>query len=184
MIVWDQGTWEPHATDDPPPRSPPATSTRTSAGRSWRGRDPGAPGRGDSGKDQWLLLHKHDDFAVEGWDPEDHPRSVLSGRTNDEVKADPHRMWRGDLPPAQASIAIGDAAPSGPDPAELDALGALPGARAARGRSFGRRLKVTNLDKAIFPGRDGEEPITKREFIGYRPIAPPCCPTSRAGPST
>ena len=32
-----------------------------------------------------MLLHKRDEYAVEGWDPEDHPRSVLSGRTNDEV---------------------------------------------------------------------------------------------------
>ena len=39
--------------------------------------------------EQWLLLHKRDEHAVEGWDPEDHPRSVLSGRTNDEVAADP-----------------------------------------------------------------------------------------------
>ena len=30
-----------------------------------------------------------DDAAVDGWNPEDYPRSVLSGRTNDEVKADP-----------------------------------------------------------------------------------------------
>ena len=30
-------------------------------------------------------MHKHDDHAVAGWNPEDHPRSVLSGRTNDEV---------------------------------------------------------------------------------------------------
>ena len=45
-------------------------------------------GRGD-GKEQWLLLHKHDDAAVAGWDPEDHPRSVKTGRTNDEVKAAP-----------------------------------------------------------------------------------------------
>ena len=38
-----------------------------------------------------MLLHKRDEHAVEGWDPEDHPRSVLSGRTNEEVKADPDR---------------------------------------------------------------------------------------------
>ena len=43
-------------------------------------------------------MHKHDQYAVRGWDPEDYPRSVLSGRTNDEVKADPERMWRSDLP--------------------------------------------------------------------------------------
>ena len=46
--------------------------------------------RGTQGdKEQWLLLHKHDEHAVAGWDPEDHPRSVKSGRTNDEVKAAP-----------------------------------------------------------------------------------------------
>ena len=33
---------------------------------------------------------------------------MLSGRTNDEVKADPERMWRSDLPPAEASVPVGD----------------------------------------------------------------------------
>jgi bifunctional non-homologous end joining protein LigD len=167
VIVWDQGTWEPHATDDPAAAVAAGDFHADVSGQKLRGRlILVRRGHGDSDKDQWLLLHKHDDFAVDGWDPEEHPRSVLSGRTNDEVKADPHRMWRGDLPPAQASIAIGEAAPSGPDPAELDALDALPGS-GGTWEVFGRRLKVTNLDKAIFPGRDGEEPITKREFIGY-----------------
>ena len=32
---------------------------------------------GDGGE-PWMLLHKRDEHAVEGWDPEDHPRSVLS----------------------------------------------------------------------------------------------------------
>ena len=31
--------------------------------------------------------------AVKGWDPEEHPRSVKSGRTNDEVKAAPAATW-------------------------------------------------------------------------------------------
>ena len=43
--------------------------------------------RGD--KEQWLMLHKKDEYAVEGWDAEDHPESVKTGRTNDEVKAAP-----------------------------------------------------------------------------------------------
>ena len=33
----------------------------------------------------WLLVHKNDEFAVRGWDPEHLPRSVKSGRTNEEV---------------------------------------------------------------------------------------------------
>jgi bifunctional non-homologous end joining protein LigD len=41
----------------------------------------------------------------------------------------------------------------------------------------GRRLRVTNLDKVLFPGRDGEEPITKREFLRYTArIAPTLVP--------
>lgn len=31
----------------------------------------------------------------------------------------------------------------------------------------GRELKLTNLDKVLFPGRDGAPPITKRELIVY-----------------
>ena len=42
----------------------------------------------EHGKEQWLLLHKDDEHAVPGWDPEDHPRSVVTGRTDDEVRAD------------------------------------------------------------------------------------------------
>ena len=42
---------------------------------------------------------------------------------------------------------------------------------------FGRRLKVTNLDKVLFPGRDDEPPVTKREFIRYAArIAPVVLP--------
>ena len=32
---------------------------------------------------------------------------------------------------------------------------------------FGRELRVTNLDKVLFPAADGEQPVTKREFIRY-----------------
>ncbi len=85
------------------PRSRPAISTPTCTGQKLRGRfilvRRGEPDR--SGKEQWLLLHKHDEYAVKGWNPEDYPESVLSGRTNDEVKADPDRMWRSDLPPVE-----------------------------------------------------------------------------------
>ena len=96
----------------------------------------GGPGKEDQGeKEQWLLLHKHDEHAVEGWDPEEHPRSVLSGRTNDEVKADPDRRWHSDRPAAEAAEDL-DAAPDGVD-ADDDELAALDDLRPARapGRS-------------------------------------------------
>src|SRR6266702_8826895 len=122
-------------------------------------------GNGRDGENQWLLLHKRDNDAVEGWDPEDHPRSVLSGRTNDEVKADPERLWRSDLPPAQASVALRPPTVPGPGDAELAALDELgPG---GRWDVFGRTLRLTNLDKELFPARPGQAAVTKRELIGY-----------------
>ena len=39
------------------------------------------------------MLHKRDEYAMSGWDPEDHPRSVISGRTNDEIAKNPQRLW-------------------------------------------------------------------------------------------
>jgi bifunctional non-homologous end joining protein LigD len=42
---------------------------------------------GRDGKDKWLLIHRRDEAAVPGWDAEDHPFSVRTGRTNDDVAA-------------------------------------------------------------------------------------------------
>ena len=67
---------------------PPATSTSPSLGEKLRGRF-ALVRRGARVADEWLLIKKHDDDAVAGWDPEDHPRSVKSGRTNDEVREAP-----------------------------------------------------------------------------------------------
>jgi len=89
VIVWDWGRW----TADP---SVPDAAAALEAGelkvrlegeklhggfvfvRADFGRD---------GKDNWLLIHRRDDAAAPGWDAENHPASVKTGRTNDEVAA-------------------------------------------------------------------------------------------------
>ena len=174
VIVWDRGTWTPHATDDPAAAVAAGELHADVTGHKLRGRLV-LVRRGDSG--QWLLLHAGDEDAVSGWDPEDHPESVLSGRTNEEVRADPDRMWREDLPPAEASIALRRAQATAPGPSD-DELAALDGLGASgRWQVFGRELRLTNLDKELFPGRDGEPPVTKRELIGYAArIAPVILP--------
>jgi bifunctional non-homologous end joining protein LigD len=172
---------------------------------------------------------------------------VLSGRTNDEVKADPERMWRSDLPPSQASVpadsaearggsgrrVIGQSKTKQPKtkPSEAkqsttkqakprakatrqsdnskrkgggggasdddDSGGAGPGELAALDdlgdagtwEVFGRRLRLTNLDKELFParraggGRKGEPAVSKREFVAYAArIAPVILPYLTARP--
>lgn len=176
VIVWDRGTWEPHATDDPARAVAEGELHADMYGEKLRGRLVLVrSGNGRDGENQWLLLHKRDNDAVEGWDPEDHPRSVLSGRTNDEVKADPERMWRSDLPPAQASVVLRQPTVAGPGEQELRALDEL--GSGGKWEVFGRQLRVTNLDKVLFPARPGERPVTKRELIRYAAkIAPIALP--------
>jgi bifunctional non-homologous end joining protein LigD len=245
VIVWDTGTWDLHAADDAAEAVRDGELHADVYGQKLKGRfilirrdgrgEPGRDGRGGAsrdgrggaGREQWLLFHKHDEYAVKGWNPEDHPESVLSGRTNDEVKADPERMWRSDLPPDQASVPADSAEAKGgsgrrvissdakakpraetrarksrkgdddgPDGAgqvappaedELDALEDL--GASGTWEIFGRRLKLTNLDKEIFPGRragggrKGVPAVSKREFIAYAArIAPVVLPYLTARP--
>jgi len=176
VTVWDLGTWEPHGTADPAAAVAAGELHADVHGHKLRGRLVLVRrGHDRSGKDQWLLLHKRDEYALAGWDPADYPRSVLSGRTNEEVKADPRRVWRSDLPPAEASVPVDGAAAAGPTSDELGALDGL-GAGGAW-EVFGRRLRLTHLDKVLFPAADGQPPVTKREFIRYAArIAPVVLP--------
>ena len=95
VIVWDRGTWELDKDEDAAAAVEAGELHIELFGEKLRGRiilvrTKGGPGRR---KENWLVLHKRDEHAVDGWDPEDHPRSVLSGRTNDEVAANPERLW-------------------------------------------------------------------------------------------
>jgi bifunctional non-homologous end joining protein LigD len=99
VIVWDAGTWRPAAGVDDPGKALAAGELHLDLfGKKLRGRFVLIHTGKDRDRERWLLLHKNDEFARGGWDPEDHPRSVLSGRTNDEVKADPDRTWRSNRP--------------------------------------------------------------------------------------
>jgi bifunctional non-homologous end joining protein LigD len=183
VIVWDRGTWEPYGTDDPAAAVAAGELHADVHGSKLHGRLVlvRRDDAGSGGKEQWLLLHKRDEHAVEGWDAEDHPQSVLSGRTNDEVKADPDRLWRSDLPAAEASVELRP--PPVPPPSD-DELAALDELRSAgTWEIFGRSLRVTNLDKVLFPARDGEKPVTKRELIRYAAcVAPILLPYLRGRP--
>jgi bifunctional non-homologous end joining protein LigD len=169
VIVWDTGTWEPVKTDDPRAAVESGELHAEVHGEKLRGRLVLVRRDDQDAEGSWMLLHKRDEHAVEGWDPEDHPRSVLSGRTNEEVEADPDRLWRSDAPAAEASVSLAPEPLADDAIDELEALG-----QQGTWEVFGRQLKVTNLDKVLFPG---EPAVTKRELLAYTArIAPVVLP--------
>jgi bifunctional non-homologous end joining protein LigD len=172
VIVWDTGTWAPIHTDDPGAAVAAGELHVEVRGQKLRGRFVLVRRGRSSDTTEWMLLHKDDEHAVAGWDPEEHPVSVLTGRTNDDVLADPDWEWRSDAPADQAGVSLL------PDPLpdetldELESMG-----RSGTWEVFGRSLKVTNLDKVLFPARAGEERVTKRELLAYAArIAPTALP--------
>jgi bifunctional non-homologous end joining protein LigD len=120
VIVWDWGTWEPEAeTPDPKKAVEDGELKFILAGQKLRGRftivrtsrRPGsAPTTAfEDDSEQWLLIKKRDADAVAGWDAEDHPQSVKTGRTNDEVKANRDALWISAIPAAVAAIDLSNA---------------------------------------------------------------------------
>ena len=185
VIVWDRGTWTSSDRD-------PAQAlhdgelhvelrgeklrggfvlVRTTGGRRAAAREQ----RSGHIRDEWLMIHRRDDDAVEGWDAEDHPRSVRSGRTNDEVAASPASdRWtrdRGLVTGPTSAEPSWDAA----TPDELEALSAL--GRTGSWRIGERELRLTNLDKVLFPASGRRAEVTKRDLIAYvAAVAPAMMP--------
>jgi len=158
VVVWDWGTWTQVGSDDPLAAVEAGDLHFDLAGEKLTGRFV-LVRRGGDGRD-WLLLKKRDEAAVAGFDPEDHPRSVKSGRTNDEIKEAPAASWTG-----RANWA----APTADELAALDAL-----KRAGDWRLGDHTLHLTNLDKVLFPPRDKRrKPLTKRDLIRHHATAAP-----------
>ena len=121
VIVWDWGTWEPEEPTLDRKKSVEDGELKFRLnGEKLKGRftivrtsrRPGAaPQRAfesDEGE-QWLLIHKCDEHAKPGWDGEDHPKSVKTGRTNDEVKTQREAIWISEAPAATAEIDLAGA---------------------------------------------------------------------------
>jgi bifunctional non-homologous end joining protein LigD len=113
-----------HATDLPQTAADHAEGRGT--GPEQASRESHAPGShvvtGHSPEqDLWLLIHKRDAHAVEGWDAAEHPRSVRSGRTNDEVKAEVPAIWVSSAPLSEAQIDL-SAAVAAPLPRTVEPM--------------------------------------------------------------
>jgi bifunctional non-homologous end joining protein LigD len=131
VIVWDWGTWTPEETDNPAKAVRQGELKFSLDGEKLKGRFTIVKTRGyDSAEDAWLLIHKADDFADPDWDVDSLPRSVKTGRTNDEVAAGADAVWDSSAPAEEASID-------------------LAGARKAALPDFIDPMKATAVDKAF-----------------------------------
>ncbi len=171
----------------------PASSTSTWPARSSPAASPwcarASRAGGPPGKEQWLLSKVRrarrarlgsrgaprvgDERAARTtrWPPRPRRRPVVAGsgpsRPGEESSSQtgPRRARRSQAsrpklptwkPPTTAELAA------------LDALGAK-----GDWELQGRTLALTNLDKVLFPGRDDEPPITKRDLIRYHAVHRP-----------
>jgi bifunctional non-homologous end joining protein LigD len=114
VMVWDVGTWQPLSPVQKDGKYLPGTESEAAAmlakgdlkfrlnGKrlkgdfalvKMKGRRPGSKGN------EWLMIKKHDDHVVEGYDAGDIDESVLSKRSMDEIAGDAgSREWKS--PPA------------------------------------------------------------------------------------
>ena len=163
VVVWDRGTYRLTKGDDAVTEMARGELHLELSGEKLRGRMALIrTGRRTGEGQQWLMIHSADEHAAEGWDAEDHPRSVLTGRTNEEVRHPPTP------PPAAPDPEVRWHAPSAAQMEALDALG--------NGGSWhvdGIDVAVSNLDKVLFPARPGGVDLTKRDLIRhYATVAP------------
>jgi bifunctional non-homologous end joining protein LigD len=111
MIVWDWGTWEPEETDAPAAAVAAGELKFRIHGERLRGRytlvktraRTDAQGRTEGGE-PWLLIHKRDEHAEDGWDAETMTRSVMTGRTNDELAAGREPRFEAPPPAPEAPL--------------------------------------------------------------------------------
>jgi len=108
VMVWDVGTWQPLSPTPVDGKYVPGTEAVAMLNKGdlkfrlkgkklngdfaivkMKGRRPGSKGN------EWLLIKKHDDDAVEGYDIDEYDESVLSKRSLAEIAGDSgSREWR------------------------------------------------------------------------------------------
>lgn len=168
VTVWDWGTWHPAKTKDPRKAIENGELHFDLHGEKLSGRF--VLVRRDDEKN-WILIHKNDEHARRGWNPDDLPQSVKTGRTNDEVAASPHALWRSGVSAAEAEQQVAPqpvhewAAPSKDELAALEKMKTT-----GRWAVQGHEVRLTNLDKVLFPA---DPPITKRDLVRYYALVAP-----------
>jgi bifunctional non-homologous end joining protein LigD len=175
VIVWDRGTWAPAHDEDPRAAIADGELHFDLYGEKLRGRFVLVRTRQDrASREQWLMLHKRDEYAQSGWKPEEHRQSVKSGRTNEEVAASPEAMWHGDLPPDRAEERVDGKSGSGgshrSSTPRRSSTGEAPSPKRATGSSKSRGAPATEKKKVEKKtGRTGKRNSAGRDPSSLAP---------------
>jgi bifunctional non-homologous end joining protein LigD len=203
VVVWDRGTWTPEG--DPHEMMKKGRLTFTLDGEKLHGRWHLVRTRPQGKQEGWLLFKGRDDAANDQMDiVEKRPESVITGRTVEEIAANPDRVWQSNRV-AEPTVAEKRAARFAGTKAAKAAKATQASAAHARVRhkpaanqnellalvdQLPLGFKLTNLDRVLYP----EQGTTKGELIAYlavvadwmlphvanRPLTIVRCPEGRA----
>jgi len=119
VIVWDEGTYALFEGDDPADEIARGKIKFVMHGKKLRGLFSLVrikPREGERG-DPWLLIKDHDEYADATYDPAEHPESVKSGKTLEDVASDPRaKTWQSKPKRERAHIAARPRAKADPMP--------------------------------------------------------------------
>jgi bifunctional non-homologous end joining protein LigD len=105
VMLWDRGTWELVGETSAAGQVQRGDLKFILHGEKLRGEFALVHMRGRGKGNDWLLIKKRDAEAKAGWNIEDHARSVLTGRTQQEIAEDLPAVRRDIDPPAAAQTA-------------------------------------------------------------------------------
>jgi bifunctional non-homologous end joining protein LigD len=99
VIVWDEGTYSLAEGDDPAAEIAGGKIKFVLHGKKLRGEFTLVKIKGREGEhgDPWLLIKDRDEHADPKYDPAEHPKSVKTGKTLDDVARNPRsKIWNSD----------------------------------------------------------------------------------------
>ena len=168
VMLWDRGTYA-CLEGDPAQAFQRGKMTLALLGEKLRGEFHFVRTRRNEGRD-WLLFKGHDEFAVTGYSPSG-TRSVKSGRTIDEIRADQDARWTASAPPPRPGPASRVPTPtsesrqavsrSGSPAAARSALPASPNGKSAASKSGARTSRSRSRARPA-SGRRGASSTARR----------------------
>jgi bifunctional non-homologous end joining protein LigD len=164
VMIWDRGRWQPE--NDPHKGLAKGHLAFTLEGEKLSGgwhlvRMRQRPGEK---RDNWLLIKQHDDAERSGRDTdilEEEPRSVVTGRTMDEIASGPKKEWRSNRTKASATSVRSSRRVKKGTP--------------ARKRAPAAAVKLMRHTESLPPSRD--DPLAGVRRAALPAFVPPCLAT-------